>query len=394
MSAKEPNDSFRPKIGLILFFTLIFLLNFTGRIIMAPLMPAMEQDLGFNHGQAGALFMALSLGYFFAVAGSGYLAAKVGRRWTIVLSACLVGLGLEAVGLSESLSALRAALALLGLGAGLYLASAIAAITEMTSPRNWGKALAIHELAPNLSLLAAPLISEFFLSLGSWRTAPIVLGACSIGVGLVFSRRKTAGDGKGEAPSLALAGKLARGRSFWVMMFLFSLGVGSTIGVFAMLPLYLTVEAGFSRPWTNTLLALSRLSTLVMPFFSGWLTDKIGPARAITLILGVAGAATIGLGLTSDGGLVLAIFLQPAAAVCFFPAGFAALSFIGRPSERQAVISLAVPGAYLAGYGLLPLLIGRLGEAGSFAAGLVLAGLAIFSGALAAPFLKLVPKEN
>ena len=394
MNDTDANSSFRSLVGPILFFTLIFLLNFIGRIILAPLMPSMEADMGFNHGQAGALFMVLSLGYFISVAGSGLVVARIGRRYCIVLSAVIVGLGLEAVSLAQSLWMLRGALVILGLGAGLYLASGIAAITEMTPPKNWGKALAIHELAPNLSLLTAPIFSELFLSFGSWRLAPAVLGGASILSGVIFLRSGLGGDGRGQAPNLALAGKLARGRAFWLMMLLFSLGVGSTIGIFAMLPLFLTAEMGFARVWANSLLSLARISTIFMPFFAGWLSDRIGPGRAMMIILASAGAATAGLGATSGWALTLMIFLQPAAAVCFFPAGFAALSFIGKPSERQAVISLAVPGAYLAGYGILPMVVGRMGEAGQFSLGLILAGLAIFSGAFFTPFLRSIHKGS
>ena len=45
-----------------------------------------------------------------------------------------------------------------------------------------------------------------------------------------------------------------RGRSFWLMVVLFALGMGAQVGVYTMLPLYLTEEKGMALDAANTLL--------------------------------------------------------------------------------------------------------------------------------------------
>ena len=40
--------------GQLCFLTAIFLLTFLGRIVLAPLMPSIEKDLGIDHGEAGS----------------------------------------------------------------------------------------------------------------------------------------------------------------------------------------------------------------------------------------------------------------------------------------------------------------------------------------------------
>ena len=68
VSAAEPEvTSFRSHIGPILFLAGIFFLNFLGRIILAPLLPTIEKDLGLGHSEAGSLFLLISLGYFIAL---------------------------------------------------------------------------------------------------------------------------------------------------------------------------------------------------------------------------------------------------------------------------------------------------------------------------------------
>ena len=58
--------------------------------------------------------------------------------------------------------------------------SAIATITSLVDKRHWGKAIAVHELAPNLAFFISPFIAELFLSWSSWRAALGILGALSI----------------------------------------------------------------------------------------------------------------------------------------------------------------------------------------------------------------------
>lgn len=53
----------------VLFLVLLFLLNFISRIILAPLLRAIEKELGITHGQAGSLFFFVSLGYVMGDAG-------------------------------------------------------------------------------------------------------------------------------------------------------------------------------------------------------------------------------------------------------------------------------------------------------------------------------------
>ena len=73
----ERVPSFGSQLGPLLFLTAIFFLNFISRIILAPLMPAIEKDLGISHGEAGSLFLLISAGYFTALLGSGFFSSRL-----------------------------------------------------------------------------------------------------------------------------------------------------------------------------------------------------------------------------------------------------------------------------------------------------------------------------
>jgi NNP family nitrate/nitrite transporter-like MFS transporter len=75
-------------------------------------------------------------------------------------------------------------------------------------------------------------------------------------------------------------------------------------------------------------------------------------------------------------------------AVCFFPAGFAALSSMGDPSLRSLTVSVVVPMGFVLGGGALPAGIGWLGEQASFQTGIALSGVLFLGGVFLLPLLK------
>ena len=381
-------------IAPILFLTSIFFLNFISRIVWAPLMPAIEGDLGIGHGEAGSFFLLISLGYFVTLLGSGFLSSRVTHQKTIALSSALLGVTLLGISLSPSLWTVRVGLIVLGLAAGFYIPSGIATLTAMVPSKHWGKAVAIHELAPNGSFLLAPLLAEALMGLVSWRGILALLGIAALVLGIAYARFGRAGKFPGEAPSLASFRVLLGNSSFWILMVLFGLGVGGSMGIYAMLPLYLVVEAGMERGWANRLISLSRISGLGMAFASGWATDRFGAQRTLIAIFFLTGLTTLLLGMAQGPWLILMVLLQPFLAACFFPPGFAALSLTSAPSVRNVAVSLTVPFSFVLGGGAIPTLIGIAAEAGSFSLGIILVGGLIAGGGVLSARLRFPGKAT
>jgi NNP family nitrate/nitrite transporter-like MFS transporter len=359
----ENGASLRSKIGSLLLMTGIFFLNFISRIILAPLMPTVERDLGIGHGEAGSLFLLISTGYFASLMGSGFFSSRFTHRNTIILSSMVLGVALISVSFSNTMAGIRVGCIVVGLSAGLYLPSGISILTAMVRSKDWGKAIAIHELAPNLSFLTAPLISEALLVWFTWRNILGLLGLASVCVGIAFARFGRGGDFLGEPPSLANLKTLLRKPSFWIMIVFFSLGVSGTLGIYAMLTLYLVSARGMTQGMANYLVALSRVLALGVAFVSGIVTDKLGPKGALGGVFLFTGLLTLFLGIGSGSWMVLIVFLQPMIAVCFFPPGFAALSRIGPRRVRNILVSFTVSFGFLLGGGAIPAGIGVLGDA-------------------------------
>ncbi len=380
-------NAFRNTIGPILILTSIFFLNFTARITPAPLAPRIESDLNLSHAETGTLFLFISMGYFITLVGSGFISSRLNHKRTIVASNTALGVALIGTAFCSGPWTMRLGLFSVGMAAGLYLPSAIATLTSLIPSQHWGKAIAIHELAPNLSFIAAPLISEAVLVWFSWREVFLVLGVMALIMSPVFVRYSRGGDFKGEAPGFSALGQLFGNLSFWLMVILFSLGVISTLGLYTMLPLFLVSEHDIDRNAANTLIAFSRVPSVLMAFIAGWATDRMGPRRTLQIVLLIAGLMTLFLGMAYSSIIRVLVFTQPLIAVCFFPAGFAAMSLIVPSNLRNIAVSLIVPLAFVAGGGLAPIFIGFIGDEHSFALGIMICGGLIAIGSFFAGWL-------
>jgi NNP family nitrate/nitrite transporter-like MFS transporter len=388
-AAGERDASFRSQVGPVFFFTAIFLLNFISRVILSPLLPTIEKELAISHGQAGFFFFLISAGYLSGLLASGFLSSRATHRWTILISGTGVGLALFALAAANRLLVLHVGFYALGLAAGLYMPSAIATITALVDQRHWGKAIAIHELAPNLAFFTAPFAAELFLARASWRAAFATLGIASIVITAAYLRFGSGGRFAGQSPASSAFGVLLRTPAFWIMVILFGMGVSSTVGIYAMLPLYLVSERHFEASWANTVTAFSRAYGPIFGVLGGWVSDRLGPKRTMVVSLIATGTLTLLLGFASDQWMSAAVILQPALAVWFFPAGFAALAVLAPPQARNLAVGFTIPFGYLIGGGAVPTFVGVMGDAQLFSWGIAATGMLITAAGVLALSLKL-----
>jgi len=275
-----------------------------------------------------------------------------------------------------------------GLGAGLYPPSGIAALTKLAKPAHWGRAIGIHDIAPNLSSVAAPALAGFLIHWTSWRGVYFLLGFIAVLVGLAFIRFGPPVAGRGQPPNPVTL-KLLLGRSsLWIMCILFSLGAAGMIVVYNMLPLYLTSIHGFETSSANLIVALSRVPGIGMAMIAGWITDLIGPRKTIAGILAFSGLLTMLLGIESGLVLIVVIFVQAAVSSCFFPAGLAAVSQLFPFELRNLAIAVVAAFSSFVGSGLISALIGLMADKGMFSTSLILNGIIVLTGLPLLIFLK------
>jgi NNP family nitrate/nitrite transporter-like MFS transporter len=375
------------QILLLTLLTSIFLINFISRVILSPLMPVIEKDLALGHTAAGGFFMMIALGYSVGLVGGGFVSARLTHRQTIALAAVAGGVAFFVIAAAHALWMINLGLFIVGISTGFYLPSGMTTITSAIPSAHWGKALAVHELAPSLAFILSPLIVEGLLPFLSWQEIVALVGGIALVLGLGFYRFGMGGNFTGDPPTFGNIRLLGARGSFWIMVLFFTLGIAASVGIYSMLPLYLVAERGIDRSTANTLLGLSRIPVLAMALVSGWLTDRLGPKPVITMAILFNGAAAILLGVLPGRWVLAMVFLQPVMSVFFFTAAFTILARIVSPRTRSLAVSMTMFVAYMAGGGLVPTVLGAFGDAGAFGEAFILVGCVTLASAALLPRL-------
>jgi MFS transporter, NNP family, nitrate/nitrite transporter len=363
-------------LGPILFVTSIFYLTFVSRIILGPLLPLMERDMGWGHGEAGSLFIYIACGYSLGLLTAAYASSRLNSRSVLTLAAVTAGLSMMVVSFSTSVLTLRLCLTACGISSGMYVPTGIAVVTDLAGREHWGKATAVHELGPNLGYITGPFITEILIQFLPWRGVLGAVGGVSFLLGLIFFFFGRGGRQKGAAPDLKFLLGLVKNPSFWIMVVFFGLSVGASVGVYSLTPLFLISEAGFNHTSANIIIGLSRAFAVFVLFSAGMAVDRFGTRRATLFFLGAAGVFTLLIGVwqTSTGTVIL-IFLQAAFSACLFPVGFTTLAHLFQPPFRGAAISMVFFVCYPFAAGAIPSAIGHWAESFSFSSGFGILGV-------------------
>jgi len=362
----------------------IFFVSCIARFGMGPLMPAIETDLGIHHGEAGSIFFTTSFGYCIGIFLSELFSSRLNYRNTVIISSASVALALFITSMGVGFISLALGMTVVGIAAGLYLPAGLSTITQVVSPAHWGKAFAMHEVAPNISLTIGPVLVEAILAWTNWRGVLVAFGLTTLLACVLFAVSGKGSRNKSEKPSTRKYKESFSNPSFWVMMLIFALAIGANVGVYVMLSVFLVSDLGFDREYANMIVSLARCFGLVVVLLAGMLTDRWEPKKAMATILLAGGLTTASLGFLSGHYLLAAIFLQPALAGCFFPVGFTVLSQMG-----PGIVAICVPIAFLLGAGAIPAGIGAMADAGHFSMAMILSGLLIGCGAMLTFAIKL-----
>jgi NNP family nitrate/nitrite transporter-like MFS transporter len=370
------------------FVAVMVFLSMYSRVVISPLLVFVQEDLAIGPAQATRLFLPLSITYSVAMLASGFIAERIRHRPTISVSAAFLGLGMILLGAGQTVPMLYVAFSVIGIGAGLYPPSGVATVTALVEEKIRGRAIAIHELGPNMAFVVAPLVVAGVVAFANWRVVPIASGAFAILMAILFGRYSIAGDFAGERPHLENIRRIVVQPEFWAITVFFSIAASSTLGVFAILPTFLISVEGYPVGDVNAILSISRMSGIVMVFLSGVLVDRFGVRRLVLVVLALTSVLTVGIGVLHGTPMLVAVFLQPIIITAFFPAAIAATADLGPPAVRNVAVSVMIPTVNIISSGIFPSLMGVLTERGSVRAGFIGLGVVMFLSLVMLPMLR------
>ena len=357
----------------LLFLWFIWFTNFTIRIVFAPILPLIEDEFMINHAQASSIFIFLSAGYGVAVIVSGFFSGKFGYKKSIILSLLLLGLVAFLIPLVHKFFLLYLFAFVLGFSVGFYLPSAIPLITEYYSEKNWGKAIAIHDTGASSAIFATPFIALFLLQFFPWRGMFVVFGCIYVVCSIIFCFVST--EVKINNPPRALFSDLIRIKSLWLMALIWVFGAGANLGIYSIVPLYLTKELQLDIGYANTILGVSRLGAVGVAIACGFLIDRFNLRKIMFLVMIITGVLTVFMGLISVRHIGIVLFLQAFFVTAFFPVGLVAIAKTFNREMRSLATGIILALAIAFGGGIIPYLLGVSGDLYSFRLGIIILGI-------------------
>lgn len=353
----------------------VFFVLFISRIGISPLLPSIEVHFGIRHVQAAGLFSWMSAGYILGLFLSGLLASFLSPRLMVFVSSMLSGAILLLVPLARGLGAITVLLFCFGLTNGLYLPSGLATLSAVIKPKDWGKAIAVHEFAPNLSFASAPMIVEVLLRYTGWKESLALLGLLCLLMGLLYLLLFPSRPIEASRPALSTFWDILNLEGTLRLIFLLGLGIGTSMGTYSVMPLYLQLEQGIPRTASNAMISLSRLPGILMASLSGWASDRLGPKRVMVASIICASCFTVLLGASSGKWTVVLLFAQAFTVSAFFPALFLMVFRLVPEGLRSLTVSIITIFAMLIGAVFVPAFIGYVGDHCSIGWGIILTGV-------------------
>jgi NNP family nitrate/nitrite transporter-like MFS transporter len=372
----ERYSNLRGKALLFLFFLwFLWFTNFTTRMVFAPILPLVEDEFMINHALASSIFVFLSAGYGAAVLVAGFFSGKFGYKKSIVLSLGLVGLVAFLIPLVQSFYLLYVFAFVIGFFVGFYLPSVIPLITEYYSEKDWGKAFAIHETASSSAIFATPLVALFFLHFFPWRWIFMVLACIYLICSVVFCF--VSSEVKVSNPPKTVFSDLIKIKSLWLMTAIWVFAASAHLGIYCVVPIYLTKELQLNIGYANTTLGFSRLGAIGMSIACAFLMARFNLRKIMFVGTIITGGFTVLLGLVSVRYIGIVLFLQASFVAALFPVGLVAIAKIFSREMRSLATGIIVAVSIVSGGGITPYLLGVSGDTISFRLGITILGIFI-----------------
>ena len=337
-----------------------------GALGLPALAPLLRDDLGLTRQQAGSFLSAFYVGGALTSFPAGWLADRIGVRWTLLSGQALVGVCFALMVLAPGYPSLLALVTLAGVGFGAVNPTSTKGVLVWFPARSRATVVGVKQagfpLGGALGALVLPALA-IRASLG-WRGALgvaaglIALSAAAVGIGYrepPGEPAHAAGGPRGPRPRAVLAS-----RPIWLVSWATFLYAAVQVSWISYAPLYLAEVVGLSAIGAGAVLGLAQGGGILGRVGFGVLSDRaLGGRRLIVLL-----AAGIASGL-----------------LCLATAGLES----GSPAAWLALVALAFGVAGIGWNGVHHTLVAELAgrESAATAVGLCLAvsSLGVIAGA-------------
>jgi len=382
----------------LLILTLINLVNYLDRYIVASALPGIQKELGINNMQAGLLGTVFIVVFMLASPLGGYLGDRVPRKYLVAGGVLLWSLATGASGLAGTFVTLMIARAVIGIGEAGYGAVAPSIISDLYPRALRTRMLAFFYIAIPVGAAAGYGVGGWLSSTYSWHSAFFAGGVPGLILGTMACFMPEPQRGAMDGPDaqtklpfrLGLKG-LAGNRAFWATTAGYTLMTFSIGGLGYWMPTYMVKTRGMPEGQAGLAFgAVTAVAGLLGTVAGGWLGDKMDRRREGGGLL----LSGVGLMLAAPF-MYLALHLESQAAtfavigvaqfLIFLNSGpiNAAIVNCVQPAFRAFAMGLNVLCIHMLGDAISPTLIGRIADVSSLTRAIEVNAVPVLFGGMA-----------
>ena len=270
-----------------------------GRLVLSPMLPTVQADLGLSNFQAGLPFTIMWGVYALLQYPSGRLSDKLSRKPLLVGGVLISAVGFGLLGAAGSYSAFLGGAVIVGIGSGLYPTAARALISDLFVVKR-GQAFGLHTASGDFGGVLAAGVAAVVVAI-SWRLAypPVVVVLVLAALALHVWSDESYEIGRIDVGIGETARRLLGDRETRWLLFAYVLFAITWQSSVAFLPSFLRSAKGLPPVLaTASFAALFVVGMLVKPA-SGLLGDAAGRVRVAAAAL-VVGALALGVVLVAE----------------------------------------------------------------------------------------------
>lgn len=267
-----------------------------GALGLPSLAPLIRADLVLTRQEAGSFISAFYVGGVLTSFPAGWLADRVGVRWTLLAGQGLTAGGFALLALAPGYGPLMAAVVLAGVGFGAVNPTSTKGVLVWFPAGNRATVVGIKQAGFPLGGALGALLLPSLAGLLGWRGAVgaaaglVALTAALAGLGYREPGRRS-GDAPAPTGGAPRVGAVLGSRPIWLVSLATFFFAGVQVSWISYVPLYLNEVVGLSAVAAGAVLGQAQVSGTLGRVVFGVVSDRVFGGRRLVVLL-LAGVAT------------------------------------------------------------------------------------------------------
>ncbi|MFQ6550426.1 MFS transporter [Aestuariibius sp. 2305UL40-4] len=254
-----------------------------GAFVVIGMLEPLSDDLGITPAEAGWLMTIYALAYAVFSPILVSLTGRIGRRRILAAALGIFATASLLGAMAPDPITLNATRILAAAGAGLFTPNTAAVAALLSAPEARGKALAAVFMGLTLAQVAGVPAGSFIAYTFGWRLALLLVAVLALPCLWLIWTRVPAGLAFQPSRLSDLARTLRHGPTMLAVLFTTSF-LAAIYVLFTYIAPLLTAQMGYGRNGITLILVVFGLGAVVGNLGGGWLADRIGAVRTLTLL--------------------------------------------------------------------------------------------------------------